>query len=138
MSRSRQLFLLLPALAFTAAGCGSSGKTSGDAAAIRGVVTEFSTAHDARACNLLTDDALQSVYGGYTAPIPKSRANCVAAAKGFKGAPVHISQVNLVNSTTAKASAQNATNTIGYTITLRKNGGKRWRIDQITQAKVKQ
>jgi len=127
----------LAAAALAAAGCGTSAKTRNDKAAIRQVVTEFAAAHDARACSLLTDDAIQSVYGGYTDPIPKARASCRAASKHFKGAPVTVTQINFTTSTIAKAGATNPAKTVGYTITLHRNGSH-WRIGQITQARIRQ
>jgi hypothetical protein len=126
----------LAAIAVAVAGCGSSAKTKANLRDVRAVVTEFALAHDARACDLLTDNAVQDVYGGFTDPIPKARANCRARSRSFRGQAIKITQVNLVNDTTAKVGATSTDGKIGYTVTVRKNG-TRWKIDQITQAKVK-
>ena len=56
----------LAAVALAVGGCGDSGETGKDTAAIRNVVNQFALANDARACDLLTDDALRNVYGGFT------------------------------------------------------------------------
>jgi Flp pilus assembly protein TadG len=129
------LALGLAAAALAAAGCGDSAKIRNDKNQIRQVVTQFSQSSDARACDLLTDTALQRVYGGFTAPVAKSKANCVAASKRFKGAPIKVNQLNFLNDTLVKAGTLSADGKIAYTVTLRKNG-PRWRIDQITQGKA--
>jgi hypothetical protein len=122
-------------LASALAGCGSSPTAKENARQVRTVVTQFAVAHDARACDLLTDNAVQNVYGGFSDPIPEARANCRARSAHFKGQPVRITQVNLINDTTARVSATTPDGKVGYTVIVRKTG-PHWLIDQITQTRV--
>ena len=124
-------------LASALAGCGTSPASKANARQVRAVVTQFALAHDAGACDLLTDNAVQNVYGGFSDPIPEARTNCRARSRRFKGQPVRITQVNVINDTTAKVGATTPDGKVAYTVVVRKTG-PRWLIDQITQARLKQ
>jgi hypothetical protein len=129
--------LALTALALALPGCGEDAKTKQSRADIRQVVTRFAAAHDASACNLLTDDGLRNVYGGFTASPAKAKRNCIARSTRFKGEAVKVTQINFTDANTAKAGALGANGKVAYTVTLRRSGNSRWRINQITQGKPK-
>lgn len=131
----RLLPVTLAATAVAAAGCGGATGTASDAQARR-VVSEFANAHDARACDLLTVDALRNVYGGYTAPPQKAKRNCISRSRHFKGAKVTTTDLTKVDADTVKVGALSADGKISYTVTLRRKGARRWQIDQIAQSKT--
>ena len=124
-------------VALCVAGCGQSAKEKADLGQARSVVERFAAAHDASACNLLTADALRSVYGNFKGKRAKAHANCVRLAAGFKGDRVTIIKSELLDDETAKVVAHNSAETFSYSVNLRrKGGGKPWRIDSISQAKL--
>jgi hypothetical protein len=135
--RERLPALLACALALSVVGCGGGGTRSADVAQVRSVVTQFATADDAHACALLSPDALVHVYGGFRKSVGAARASCVRRSAGFKGEPVKITQVAVIDATTAHAIALNPAGDVTYTVTLRRFGPA-WRIDGITQSKTEQ
>jgi hypothetical protein len=109
------------------AGCAEHG---GDEKQVRSTVNEFAAEHGPRACDLFTHNALVQVYGG--AHPENAHAQCVAASKRFRGAPIKITNVHWTDNTTAKVSATAPSGKPGYTVTVVKFG-KRWRIDGIAK-----
>src|SRR2546423_801730 len=137
MSRLR----LLPvaavfALSLVLAGCGQSASEKRDLATARSIVKRFSEASDSSACRLLTYNAVQALYGKFTAPVPQARANCARRARFFRGEPVEITRSELLDPNTIKINALDQNGKFSYQVNLRKGAGGRWRIDLITQAKV--
>jgi hypothetical protein len=57
------------------------------AADVRATVNDFATSSDADACDLLTEEALQRVYGG--------KARCVEKSKDFQGGAIRIQDVHV-------------------------------------------
>jgi hypothetical protein len=130
--------LCISVLALFIAGCGTSAKEKADLGQARAVVEQFAAAHDASACDLLTDTALVNVYGNFTNPVT-GKANCVKKSTKFKGEPVKIIRSELLDPLTAKVIAHGANNKFSYSVNLRRvAGGKPWRIDSISQAKLAQ
>jgi hypothetical protein len=92
MVRLRQSWLRWPLLALAALGLmaigyvvrggGTSPKNEVDQ--VRAVVNSFANAADARACDLLTNDALDGIYGG--------KGKCVKRSKKFQAGAVRISR----------------------------------------------
>jgi hypothetical protein len=129
----------LPALLACAAlaalpGCGKA-KSAVDEAQIRSVVTQFAESGDAHACDLLSPDALVDLYGGFRKPVPVARAACVRRAGQFRGAPVTITHVNVVDASTASVTALDPAGDVTYSVAMRRFGPA-WRIDDISQSKT--
>ena len=117
-------------------GCGQSASEKRDLATARGIVKRFSETSDSSACRLLTYKAVQALYGKFTAPVPKARANCARRSRFFRGEPVEITRSELLDPHTIKINALDQDGKFSYQVNLRKGTGGRWRIDLITQAKV--
>jgi hypothetical protein len=109
---------------------GGSTPTVTDSGDVRAVVTSFSNAADARACDLLTDDALQRVYGG--------KRKCVKRSVQFQAGAVRITRTVI----TQRNAAVKATTLDGrtlYTLKLQKMSpgcrtalpGNRWLISSV-------
>jgi ABC-type oligopeptide transport system substrate-binding subunit len=132
------LAVLVAALAVSVAlaGCGDDPLTKANAGKVRSVVLRFAAADDASACDLLTADALRNVYGGFNARVPKARAACVRRSARFRGAPIKIVKLALIDNVTAKVNALSSDGKFTYSVTVRRPG-KRWLIDQITLHKVR-
>ena len=97
----------------------------------------FAGASDASACDLLTTKALQDLYGNFNATDEKSKANCVKTSAKFKGGQIKIIRSELLDDLTAKVVAHSADEKFSYSVNLRRtSGGKPWRIDSISQAKL--
>jgi hypothetical protein len=125
---------LLAAATLALAGCGNS--ASGiDAKQIRSVVTQFAAADGPKACSLLSPDGLVNVYGGFTMPLARARANCLRASAGFRGRPVTLTVMRVIDPNTVKQGALSPNRKVTYSVTLRKFGPS-WRIDEITQSKT--
>jgi hypothetical protein len=73
----------LVALGYALRGDGSA-RGATDEGDVRTVVTTFARGSDARACDLLTDDALQRIYGG--------RRRCVKRGREFRAGDVRITR----------------------------------------------
>jgi hypothetical protein len=132
----RAIFVAI-ACAVALAGCGSDPKVEAELGQARSVVEHFAGASDASACDLLTDDALVNLYGNFSAPPAKAKANCVKTAAGFKGGQIKIIRSELLDDLTAKVVAHSADEKFSYSVNLRRtSGGKPWRIDSIAQAKL--
>ena len=129
---------LLPALlaAIAIAGCGDD-TGDVDVAQIRSVVHQFANASDAHACDLLSPDQLRDVYGGFKKSVEQSKAICVRRSKDFKGQPVKIDQLDIIDANTARVVALNPKGDITYNVAVRRFGPA-WRIDEITQSKTEQ
>jgi hypothetical protein len=137
MSGLRHVSLAAAAvLSLVLGGCGQSASEKRDLATARGIVKRFSEASDPSACRLLTYKAVQALYGEFTAPVPKARANCARRARFFRGEPVTITRSELLDPHTIKINALDQDGKFSYQVNLRKGTGGRWRIDLITQAKV--
>jgi hypothetical protein len=138
MRRTRFIAPLV-AVPMLVAGCGSSTPAaSAHLDQARSVVERFAAATDASACNLLSNNAVKAVYGKFTDPAPKARANCARVSRRFKGEKITIIKTSLLNPVTAKVNAHSADGKFTYSVNLiRKPGpGKPWRIDGITQSKL--
>ena len=117
-------------------GCGQSASEKRDLANARSIVKRFSASHDSSACLLLTYNAVQALYGEFTAPVAKARANCARRARFFRGEPIEITRSELLDPQTIKINALDQDGKFSYQVNLRKGRGGRWRIDLISQAKV--
>jgi hypothetical protein len=129
---------VLPLLAVTAlivAGCGDDPANKVDVKQIRSVVTQFAESNGPEACNLLSPDGVVNVYGAFTQPVNKARANCLAHAAKFRAKPVKLTVLRVIDDQTVKQGAISPNGAITYNVTLRKFGPS-WRIDEITQRKT--
>jgi hypothetical protein len=135
MSRFR-LIAVAVMLSLVLGACGQSASEKRDLAAARSIVKRFSEASDSSACRLLTYKAVRALYGKFTAPATKARANCARRARLFRGEPVEITRSELLDPRTIKINALDQDGKFSYQVNLRKGTGGRWRIDLITQAKV--
>jgi hypothetical protein len=135
MRRFRLLAVPL-VLSLALGGCGQSASEKRDLATARSIVKRFSEASDPSACLLLTYKEVQALYGKFTAPPAKARANCARRARFFRGEPVEITRSELLDPRTIKINALDQDGKFSYQVNLRKGSGGRWRIDLITQAKV--
>lgn len=128
--------LLACAVALAVAGCGDD-KSTVDVKQVRSVVTQFGESTNAHACDLLSPNALQDVYGGFKNPLPQAKANCIKRSRTFKGEPVHITNVNIIDANTVRVTTLSPDGKITYNIAVRRFGPA-WRIDDITQTKTLQ
>jgi ABC-type glycerol-3-phosphate transport system substrate-binding protein len=126
----------LAAVALGAAGCGSDPIEAANLPQVRSVVERFAAAGDASACDLLTDTALENVYGGFKPNPAAAKKACVKASTAFKGEPVSIQKAAVIDNMTAKVNALSKDGKFTYSITVRRPG-KTWLIDQINQYKVR-
>jgi hypothetical protein len=117
-------------------GCGQSASEKANLAAARSVVERFAAGTDARACHLLTNNAVQALYGKFTATAAQSRRNCARRSVRFRGETVKITRSELLDPMTIKINALDQDGKFSYQVNLRKGRGGRWRIDLISQAKV--
>jgi hypothetical protein len=131
---TKRVLPLLAAGAIALAGCGSDAKV--DTGQVRSVVTQFAEADGPKACDLLSPDAVVNLYGGFTQPVAQARANCLARSSSFKGRPVRITVVNVIDPDTVKVGATNNKGDVTYSVTLRKFGPS-WRIDEVRQQRTK-
>ena len=122
---------LIAAAALVLAGCGDS-TPKVDTQQIQSVVRQFAAADGPKACALLSPDGLVNVYGGFTQPVAQARANCLAKSSQFKGEPVKLTVLRVIDQDTAKQGALSKDGKITYNVTLRKFGPS-WRIDEISQ-----
>ena len=129
---SALLLLLVPVVA----GCGSDPVDKANAGAVRAVVERFASSSDASACDLLTADALSNVYGGFSNNVGRAKANCRKRSAKFRGAPIKITKVIVINNMTARVAALSPDGKFTYGVTVRRPA-KRWLIDQITVHKVR-
>jgi hypothetical protein len=127
---------LLAAAALAVSGCGDDPSKKVDTKQIQSVVNQFADASGPKACSLLSPDGLVNVYGGFTQPVPQARANCIRASAKFKGRPVKLTVLKVIDQDTVRQGALSPDGQITYNVTLRKFGPS-WRIDEITQAKTK-
>jgi hypothetical protein len=125
---------LLAAATLALAGCGNSASNL-DVKQIRSVVTQFAAADGPKACSLLSPDGIVNVYGGFTMPLARARAICLRDSAGFKGRPVKLTVMKVIDQNTVKQGALSPNGKITYSVTLRKFGPS-WRIDDITQSKT--
>jgi hypothetical protein len=131
--------LVVAVCAVALAGCGASAKEKADLGQARSVVERFAASGDASACDLLTNDALKNLYGNFDASPAKAKANCVKTSTRFKGGQVRFIRSQLLDDLTAKVVAHSADEKFSYSVNLRRLGGGRpWRIDSISQAKLTQ
>ena len=136
MTARRTAFLVAGA-ALAAGGCADDPSRKVDTAQIRSVVHQFAAADGPEACRLMSPKALQNVYGGFSKPVAVSRANCIRRSARFKGQPVTIQSLRVVDPVTVRVGAQNRQKTVSYHVTLRKFGPS-WRIDDISQEKAEE
>jgi hypothetical protein len=136
MSPPRTIVVLAPlALAAVAAGCGQSASERANIAQAQAVVRRFAASSDARACTMLTNNAVQALYGKFVAPVPVARRNCARRSVRFRGETVTLTRTELLDPATIKVNALSADKKFSFQVNLIKRHG-RWRIDLITQAKV--
>jgi hypothetical protein len=86
-------------------------KETASAADVRATVNDFATSSDADACELLTEAALERVYGG--------KKRCIDKSAGFQGGAIRIEKV----STALRRATVKATSLDGktlYTVKLEK------------------
>jgi len=126
---------LLAAAALAVSGCGDDASKKVDAKQIRSVVTQFAEANGPKACQLLSPDGVVNVYGSFTQPVTQARANCLARSSSFKGRPVQLTVLKVIDADTVKQGALSKDGKVTYNVTLRKFGPS-WRIDEITQHKT--
>ena len=131
-----RLLVLLIAGAVAAAvlvACGGDDESKPEVVRVRQAVNEFTKASDAKACDLLTSDAIDRIYG--------SRSSCVEESKGFKPGSVRIERVD-VESSRAKVKAASLGGDEEYTVDLRKEPPKEcesaveggvWLINQVNE-----
>ena len=131
----KRVLPLLPIAAVLLAGCGADPSPNVDVKQIQSVVRQFAAATGPKACQLLSPDGVVNVYGAFTQPVAKARANCIAHSSTFRGAPIKFTVLRVIDDQTAKQGATNAKGDVTYSITLRKFGPS-WRIDEITQRKT--
>ena len=127
--------LLIACAALAVAGCGDD--TRGvDLDHVRSVVHQFANADDAKACELLSPNALVNVYGGFRKPVDESRAICERRSSKFEGEDVKITDLNVIDPDTVRVTALSPKGDVTYFVGVRKFGPS-WRIDEITQRKTK-
>jgi hypothetical protein len=127
---------LIAAAALAVSGCGDDASKKVDAKQIQSVVRQFAAADGPKACSLMSPDGLVNVYGGFTQPVAQARANCLSASARFKGRPVKLTVLKVIDADTVRQGALSPNGKITYNVTLRKFGPS-WRIDEITQVKTK-
>jgi hypothetical protein len=132
---AKRVLPLLPIAAVLLAGCGADTSSKVDVKQIQSVVKQFAAATGPKACTLLSPDGVVNVYGAFTQPVAKARANCFARAPRFRGAPIKLTVLRVIDDQTVKQGATNMKGDVTYNITLRKFGPS-WRIDEITQRKT--
>ena len=133
---AKRLSALLACAALGLAGCGDD--TRGvDLAHVRSVVHQFAEADDAKACELLSPNALVNVYGRFRAPVDEARAICVRRSKNFEGEKVKVTDLNVIDPDTVRVTALNLKGDVTYYVGVRKFGPS-WRIDEINQTKTRQ
>ena len=132
--RKRLPALLACAIATAVAGCGG-GKTEVDVAQIRSVVTQFAEAGVARACDLLSPDALVELYGAFRKPVPVAKAACVKRSASFRGEPVTITDLSVIDSASAHVTAVSAAGDVTFSVDVRRFGPA-WRIDDVSQSRA--
>ncbi|GAC1322783.1 MAG: hypothetical protein NVSMB25_18350 [Thermoleophilaceae bacterium] len=123
--------LALVASALALAAC-ASGR---DVAQVKQTIKAFALAAGPRSCDFLTDDAMQSLFGGSGRVKPGARhsieATCRARATHFTGRAVKVTRVWFPKPGEAKAYARLVGGHSSYTVTLRRSR-HRWRIHRIT------
>jgi hypothetical protein len=100
----------LVALGYVLRGGGSSRSVS-DERDVRTVVKSFAHAADARACDLLTEDAVERIYGG--------KRRCVERSGQFRGGEVRITRA-IVGDRNASVKATTLDGRTLYTVRLQK------------------
>jgi hypothetical protein len=123
---------LLAAAAIAVSGCGDAASKKVDSKQIRSVVAQFAESNGPKACQLLSPDGVVNVYGSFTQPVQQARANCLAKSSSFKGRPVKLTVLKVIDADTVKQGAISEDGKTTYNVTLRKFGPS-WRIDEITQ-----
>jgi hypothetical protein len=119
-------------------GCGYSASQRRELKRADAVTVQYSEAHGPRACRLLTNNAVQALYGKFTAPAPIARTICLRASSQFRGEPVKITRSELLDPNTIKVNALDQDGKFSYQVNLRKGARGRWRIDLVSQARVTQ
>jgi hypothetical protein len=132
---TKRVLPLLAAAAVVLAGCGGESPAKVDVKQIKSVVRQFAAADGPAACQLLSPDGVVNVYGGFTQPVAQARANCLRRSSRFKGKPIKLTVLKVIDDQTVKQGATNMKGDITYSVTLRKFGPS-WRIDEITQRKT--
>ena len=116
------------------AGCGSENKDV-DREQIRSVVRQFAAADGPEACRLMSPEGLVNVYGGFTKPVAVARKNCLRRSKDFKGAQVHLQEIEVVDDANVRVGALNEDRTVSYNVKLVRLGPS-WRVEKINQSKA--
>jgi len=132
---AKRVLPLLSIAAVVLAGCGADTSPNVDVKQIQSVVQQFAAGTGPKACALLSPDGVVNVYGAFTQPVAKARANCIARSSSFRGAPIKLTVLRVIDDQTVKQGATNEKGDVTYSITLRKFGPS-WRIDEITQRKT--
>lgn len=121
--------------ALALAGCGDDPERRVDADEIRKVVREFAAAEGPEACELLSPNAVVNVYGGFSEPLRKSRAECVRRSENFEGERIHLGEIEVVNDASVRISAKNSDRTVSYNVKVERFGGD-WLIEKINQSRI--
>ena len=132
---AKRVLPLVSIAAVLLSGCGGVESTHVDVKQIQSVVRQFASGTGPQVCQLLSPDGVVNVYGAFTQPVQKARANCIARSSQFRGAPIKLTVLRVIDDQTVKQGATNAKGDVTYSITLRKFGPS-WRIDEITQRKT--
>ena len=127
---------LIAAAALAVSGCGDGSANKVDTKQIQSVVRQFASADGPKACALMSPDGVVNVYGGFTQPVAQARANCLRSSAKFKGEPVKLTVLRVIDQDTVRQGALSPDGKITYSVTLRKFGPS-WRIDEITQSRTK-
>ncbi len=126
----------LAAFPFAVSGC-LSAKEKEYIEDARAVTTQFSAADDARACDMLTGQALVKLYGTrLDQPVSVARAKCARSSTAFQGEPVKITGTELIDDRTIRVSAMNEDGTFTYAVTARRPRD-RWLVDEVNQYRVR-
>src|SRR3954471_13602346 len=107
---------LLAAAALAVSGCGDDASKTVDVKQIRSVVTQFADANGPKACALLSPDGLVNVYGGFTQPVAQARANCLRKSVSFKGRPVTLTVLKVIDGDTVRQGSLSPDRKITYSV----------------------
>lgn len=120
------------AIGYVARGSGTPPRRT-DVQQVRAVVNAFANASDARACDFLTNEALDGIYGG--------KRRCIKRSRKFQAGSVRISRV-VVSVPTASVRATGLDGKVLFTVKLQRQSrgcrggipGNPWLISSVRSA----